>query len=93
MNIANNIILLEKREKKQTSILMFDIDNFKMINDNYGHPIGDLVLSTLGDIILENSRKSDIASRIGGEEFIILLPNTNIQSARFVANKILNFRT
>ncbi len=82
MNIANNIILLEKREKKQTSILMFDIDNFKMINDNYGHPIGDLVLSTLGDIILENSRKSDIASRIGGEEFIILLPNTDLVSAK-----------
>ncbi len=82
MNIANNIILLEKREKRKSSLLMFDIDNFKKINDTYGHPIGDLVLSNLGKILLEYSRKSDVISRIGGEEFIILLPNTDLISAK-----------
>ena len=82
MKMADSIINLDKREDKQSSLLMFDIDNFKKINDNYGHPIGDLVLATLGNIILENSRKSDIASRIGGEEFMILLPNTNLISAK-----------
>lgn len=53
INIANNIISLERKENKETSLLMFDIDNFKKINDNYGHPIGDLVLSNLGKILLE----------------------------------------
>jgi polar amino acid transport system substrate-binding protein len=82
MNIANNIILLEKREKRKTSLLMFDIDNFKKINDTYGHPIGDIVLSNLGKILLEYSRKSDVISRIGGEEFMILLPTTDLISAK-----------
>ena len=82
INIANNIILLEKREKRESSLLMFDIDNFKKINDTYGHPIGDLVLSNLGKILLEYSRKSDVISRIGGEEFMILLPNTDLISAK-----------
>jgi diguanylate cyclase (GGDEF)-like protein len=82
MDIAKEIILLSKRENKKSSLLMFDIDNFKKINDTYGHPIGDLVLSTLGNIILQHSRKSDVVSRIGGEEFMILLPNTDLISAK-----------
>lgn len=82
MNMANNTILLNKREGKKSSILIFDIDDFKRINDTYGHPIGDLVLSSLANIVVNNSRKSDIISRIGGEEFMILFPNTDLESAK-----------
>jgi two-component system, cell cycle response regulator len=63
------------------SILMIDIDNFKLINDNYGHQKGDLVLAEISSVFLNALRELDICSRYGGEEFIILLPHTEIRPA------------
>ncbi|HOO32341.1 MAG TPA: GGDEF domain-containing protein [Thermotogota bacterium] len=65
-----------------------DIDSFKKVNDTYGHQTGDEVLKEISRIILDNIRKFDIAARFGGEEFSIILPNTNLAGAEKVAEKI-----
>ncbi|WP_234117293.1 sensor domain-containing diguanylate cyclase [Clostridium hydrogenum] len=77
---------MEKDEK--FSVIMFDIDYFKKINDNYGHLIGDDVLVVVSNIIKKNIRKTDYAGRYGGEEFIIIMPNTDEQVAKEIAEKI-----
>lgn len=59
------------------SVFMIDIDHFKKINDTYGHPIGDLVLTKLAQLLLSMTEESGIVARFGGEEFVILLPNTD----------------
>lgn len=79
-----------KREDKDLSLLLLDLDDFKIINDTYGHEIGDIVIKELVKISKQSIRESDLVVRFGGDEFIILLPNTNILSARLVANKIMN---
>lgn len=68
--------------------IICDIDAFKKVNDTYGHQAGDEVLKEIAGIILDNIRKFDIAARFGGEEFSIILPNTNLLGAEKVAEKI-----
>ncbi len=70
------------------SVLMFDIDHFKQVNDNYGHLEGDEVLRKTGKLILETSRKVDICIRYGGEEFLILLPGTSLNNAKIFAQRL-----
>lgn len=70
------------------SILMIDIDLFKDINDRFGHRTGDLVLKEICDIVLENIRETDICGRYGGEEFIVILPETDMYGAYTVAEKV-----
>jgi diguanylate cyclase (GGDEF)-like protein len=71
------------------SAIAFDLDHFKQINDSYGHGRGDDVLASVGAVLLESVRISDFVGRNGGEEFIILLPNTDTADAIAVAEKIL----
>ncbi|MES2207090.1 MAG: diguanylate cyclase [Pseudomonadota bacterium] len=73
----------------ELTLVIFDIDNFKSINDVYGHAVGDLVIKELGRIILTSTRDTDVAVRYGGEEFVLALPN-NIpdQRGRIVAERI-----
>lgn len=70
------------------SFVMFDIDDFKMINDNFGHSMGDTVLRTVGTTLLSTVRKSDICGRFGGDEFAVILPYTELGNAEKVAEKI-----
>lgn len=77
-----------KRYKTELSIIIFDIDDFKIINDTHGHQIGDMVLKEISQITSIHTREQDIAVRWGGEEFLVLLPHTNLDGARTVANKI-----
>ncbi|MBU1343431.1 MAG: diguanylate cyclase [Proteobacteria bacterium] len=77
-----------RREKQPVSVIMFDLDHFKNINDTYGHKIGDEILVMIASLIKELLRKEDVAGRYGGEEFLIILPNTDGQGAVIVANKI-----
>jgi diguanylate cyclase (GGDEF)-like protein len=70
------------------SLLLVDIDYFKNVNDNYGHLVGDNVLQEVSKILTICSRDSDIVARWGGEEFILMLPQTNIEQAFFVAEKL-----
>ncbi len=87
-NEADKQLKLSKIKKQAFSILMIDIDKFKGINDRYGHPIGDKVLIQTSNRLIRQSRIQDIVSRYGGEEFIILLPNTTINQAKVIAEVI-----
>jgi len=71
-----------------TALVLLDIDHFKQINDNHGHELGDRVLRRVADSITACVRGSDIASRWGGEEFLVLMPNTSLVDAQFVAERI-----
>lgn len=70
------------------TIIMIDLDHFKEINDTYGHQAGDRVLEAMGDIIEEQTRNTDICCRYGGEEFCIALPETPLQDARTIAERL-----
>lgn len=74
--------------KTPFSLIMFDIDNFKQINDTYGHLVGDEVLKKVTELINDDKRHKDQIFRFGGEEFFLLLPNTQIDGAIKVANRI-----
>ena len=67
---------------------MIDLDHFKSINDRFGHPVGDKVLKELSSIIIRNKRDHDIFGRIGGEEFALLLPETNLSGATEIAVRL-----
>ena len=77
-----------KRKIGPLSIMILDLDNFKKLNDTYGHLVGDEGLKRLGFVLKNNTRKYDLVSRFGGEEFIILLPNTKIKRAKIVCDRI-----
>lgn len=76
------------RYGKDVSLILFDIDDFKVINDVYGHCLGDKVLKELSSRIKSHIRASDIVARWGGEEFLILLPETDVKVAEGIANKL-----
>ena len=82
------VFRLAQRNKSFLSLVYIDIDNFKKINDKYGHAGGDAVLESFGADLRKSIRKSDLAGRIGGEEFAIVLSNTDIKSALKVLEKI-----
>jgi diguanylate cyclase (GGDEF)-like protein len=70
------------------SFMMLDVDEFKSYNDNFGHPAGDEALKLVGNVMRETLRGADVASRFGGEEFAILLPQTTSDEARMIAERI-----
>jgi diguanylate cyclase (GGDEF)-like protein len=79
--IAKKDIALAQRNKSTVSIIMFDIDHFKEINDNFGHDTGDRVLKLISDSIRPALRASDTAARIGGDEFAVIMPDTDNSGA------------
>ena len=96
-NLPNRRSILEKikyekikydRSKEIFSIAMIDLDNFKNINDIYGHECGDFVLKQISSLMIEIVRKQDVVGRYGGEEFILLFPQTNAEGALHITNII-----
>lgn len=77
-----------KRHTRNLSVIGFDLDEFKQCNDRYGHLEGDNVLRLVGDILHAETRKSDLSFRYGGDEFFVILPETDIEQALRVAEKI-----
>ena len=77
-----------KRHNQQLSIIIFDIDRFKKVNDRYGHSAGDYVLKTIADIVRESIRKIDYFVRWGGEEFMIISSETNLKEVSALAERI-----
>jgi len=77
-----------QRYQSSFSIVLADIDFFKSINDNYGHDVGDQALRHIANIIASSVRSSDVLGRIGGEEFAILMPNTNLKYARQLTERL-----
>lgn len=86
LNIIDKIIISKKYEV--FSIIMFDIDNFKTINDSLGHVTGDMCLKTLANIASNNIRELDFLGRYGGDEFLIILPSLSTNEAKFVAERV-----
>ncbi|MBU1075881.1 MAG: diguanylate cyclase, partial [Spirochaetes bacterium] len=87
-NFLNKSVHSAGRYSNPLSLLMLDIDHFKIFNDNYGHRAGDLVLKTISKIIMKTIRKSDLAARYGGEEFVIVVPETSLDGAKSLAEKL-----
>jgi diguanylate cyclase (GGDEF)-like protein/PAS domain S-box-containing protein len=77
-----------KRYNHIVSMIMFDIDHFKKINDTHGHAVGDYVLQALTQIVMENLREIDYLVRWGGEEFIVIAPETDVEKAKVLAERI-----
>lgn len=77
-----------KRNKRPFCLVLGDIDHFKSVNDNYGHEVGDQVISAVANILKTSLREQDSIARWGGEEFLIMLPDTAMEQAESVANKI-----
>lgn len=77
-----------QRTRKCFSLIMIDIDDFKLVNDNWGHQLGDEVLITLGKLLNKSVRAMDIAARYGGEELVILMPDTELKIAVNIAERI-----
>ncbi|MGE0554651.1 MAG: diguanylate cyclase [Gemmatimonadales bacterium] len=78
-----------ERAGSVVSCLMLDLDHFKKLNDTYGHDLGDQVLVQLADLLRREQRAMDVLARLGGEEFVVLLPETGIRGARIYAERIL----
>ena len=85
---AENMLLQAKKNKENFAVIIFDIDHFKKINDTYGHAGGDVALKCIAAIANEYVRNNDILGRIGGEEFLVVLPNTSVKQAFDVAERI-----
>lgn len=77
-----------KRDNTTYSVLMLDVDYFKDVNDTYGHDVGDLVISKIGEVIRHSIRESDLGIRYGGEEFVVLLHNASDEGTLKIASKI-----
>ncbi len=78
-----------QRRWEQVALLMVDLDRFKKINDEYGHPAGDVVLGDVADVLMTYTRSSDLVCRYGGDEFLVLLPRTTAGEASIVAERVL----
>ncbi|MBU4316677.1 MAG: GGDEF domain-containing protein [Proteobacteria bacterium] len=76
------------RYKRPFSLIMFDLDHFKKINDSFGHRTGDIVLQKIGETVLDLIRKNDVAARYGGEEFAVILPETDVRGGLVIAERM-----
>jgi diguanylate cyclase (GGDEF)-like protein len=77
-----------QRYKRAFSIMMFDIDHFKVLNDTHGHQTGDMVLKQVAELLRRNTRRSDICCRYGGEEMVVILPETDMNETAILATKL-----
>lgn len=90
MNILSAEVNRAHRYNTPLSLIIYDIDFFKKVNDTYGHDVGDEVLTSLSKKVKNALREIDIVGRYGGEEFLVILPNTNIDEAKLFAHRLRN---
>jgi diguanylate cyclase (GGDEF)-like protein len=76
------------RYKKKVSLLFIDVDGFKRVNDTFGHLVGSLALAEMGQVLLKILRETDVVSRYGGDEFVVVLPETPVNGALVIAERI-----
>lgn len=88
LNRLNIEITRAKQQNATLSFIMIDIDNFKLINDTYGHPFGDVVIKKLTSILVVSLRNQDIIGRYGGEEFALILPGANLENSQKICNDL-----
>ncbi len=77
-----------RRQGHPVSLVMFDIDHFKRVNDERGHPVGDLVLTAFAELVTRRMRSTDLLARYGGEEFVLVLPGATSEEAKLVADRV-----
>lgn len=87
-NVMGKEIYAARRYRHPLSFIIIDVDKFKSVNDTYGHQVGDSVLKDVAKIIKQNVRQSDIAGRWGGEEFVVICPNTDLNGGKILAEKL-----
>lgn len=87
-SLAKFIVPDERRKGQLLSLLLLDLDHFKQVNDAHGHPVGDLVLQAIASTLHRSLKDTDILTRYGGEEFIVVLPRTDTQAALLVAERL-----
>jgi diguanylate cyclase (GGDEF)-like protein len=83
------LIETSTQQQLELSVLLFDIDDFKRINDNFSHRVGDLVLTKVAQLVSETMRSRDVFARIGGNEFVAILPSTDIDKAKAIAVRVI----
>lgn len=86
--MAETLLFNARRDGTELCVIMLDIDNFKIINDTYGHSIGDDVIYNIAELLKNFTRSSDICVRFGGEEFVVVLPNTSLENSIKISEKI-----
>ncbi|MFH0725848.1 MAG: GGDEF domain-containing protein [Pseudomonadota bacterium] len=86
--LVGHHIAAAKRYDRDLSVIMFDVDHFKHVNDTFGHPAGDAVLKAISDTVLSAIRKGDYLARYGGEEFMVVLPDTRMARAMELAERL-----
>ncbi len=90
-SVFKHEMAIAERYGRNISMLLFDLDDFKKINDKYGYLRGDEVLQMVAMIIKSNIRETDVAARFGGEEFVVLMPETSEEDAKKMAERIRKF--
>lgn len=88
MEFLEQGLSIAQRYSQGLSIILMDIDFFKKVNDTYGHNVGDEVLVKVSHTLKSNLRSADIAARIGGEEFLLILPKQNLETAQIVGERL-----
>ena len=91
--VLGQTVAAASRRGGELSLLAIDIDHFKAINDTSGHLAGDAVLRELVEVLMRSSRGGDVVARVGGEEFVILLPDADNETAGVVAERVMNERS
>ena len=86
---ADEMVALARRQHSLVTLAMLDVDHFKAVNDTHGHPAGDRVLASLGDLLRRALRATDVVGRVGGEEFAILLPAAGVTAAKLLLERML----
>jgi len=84
----DEVLLQSQKTRFSVSLLMLDIDHFKKVNDTHGHLVGDKVIKFISETLVTQIKGQDTASRYGGEEFVVLLPNTSLKNAHIIAESI-----
>ena len=88
MEVMQTMVTRARRKKEHFGLAMFDIDRFKRINDQFGHPVGDIVLKEVAAILSRTAREYDLVARIGGEEFLVLCDNSDVEATCMIAERM-----
>ncbi|MBI1340501.1 diguanylate cyclase [bacterium] len=88
MREASRVAAMVRRHEVEASLIFFDLDGFKMVNDLHGHAAGDMVLRAVGETLVRQTRESDVVGRIGGDEFAVVLTHVDPEAARLKADAL-----
>jgi diguanylate cyclase (GGDEF)-like protein len=88
MEVMQSMVSRARRKQEFFGLVSFDVDHFKRINDKFGHPVGDVVLKEIASILAKAAREIDLVARIGGEEFLVLCDNSDVESTRLIAERM-----